>query len=929
MAVSEVLSTEKGTTFYVLTVAGKHGVQPEPVTPSEDGRPPSPPEKPQKNYIASIDISKTFINDVKRQLRVNFLNHLETWLDQAFIRSNSVVVAKCEELNSELDLRLHLHQPRSRRAELDIHNVRAAELMMHSERVTRHSKGIQQSLTDLRTRFSAMSHEHNKLATRFRVDIEALEIVFINATKSSRLMALQNELSVKLEQFMSVIRTSLRQFRQHLDKNLQMLRESNARFIKSFKMFSDGGNFCPDEIEEYRKKLEKMSQKIDQVEGSIMSDLEGMESKRLEQGTKVANEFEDRFKSHMFDLTFMEKIARWLTNTQVKIKAEVAESNSQAQKLSQFLQRLERRIDACENPNPDKEQITSDELYKSLPEVFEAVAERTEYLNCVKGQALSAPRPSSGSILQGNPIAAARVGFISDVTPVSKAGKQPTEDPSVGVIKSILKGIPSKSKIGLEFDYDDDVQPQLGASTTQATTPGLPPDSREKLKSAMSQSSGKGSISSDKSKPVSRRSQMISVDSGQQKRLGSAAALVPFEKKQHVLHLPKISENPTESSSATNINPIKPKDLWLVSRWTTMFRRRNQKAVKFDRKYLVFGDRDEDVDCEYFTGIVRKILRDALDGLLTTADLFYKTKGNRPVTRPQALQESFDGCADAVVQKLQSYFKQSLEYHNDCLQEFRKQLTEFERLVSRVPDLVINDLEKSQINTVQVDRKNIDDNYSPLLLKLRQQQNEHQNSLRPTLGHPHQKESLMALCEKENKRHEEYLELVEKRSQELQNCVVEHSEKFIEVLSRTTENQLLQLDNQIVVDEVKKGRVPPSRYPTSELLRRKAAGESLEDGEEMGMIPRGRGTWPGLPINEMKVNLSEDAQELTATVTTLKTTLAHQAVIMAREQAFENYKAEFYNSLQDIRKAKDLLIKAEERWTDSWKKSVQKVEELY
>ncbi len=62
-----------------------------------------------------------------------------------------------------------------------------------------------------------------------------------------------------------------------------------------------------------------------------------------------------RFKHHMIDLLFMEKIARWLTNTQVKIKAEVADSNSQAQQLVQYLNDLDRRIDACEHPNPDKE----------------------------------------------------------------------------------------------------------------------------------------------------------------------------------------------------------------------------------------------------------------------------------------------------------------------------------------------------------------------------------------------------------------------------------------------------------------------------------------------------------------------------------------------------------------------------------------------
>lgn len=57
---------------------------------------------------------------------------------------------------------------------------------MHAERVSRHCKGISQSLTELRSRFSAMSSQHNKLAHKFRQDIEALEVIFINATKSSR-----------------------------------------------------------------------------------------------------------------------------------------------------------------------------------------------------------------------------------------------------------------------------------------------------------------------------------------------------------------------------------------------------------------------------------------------------------------------------------------------------------------------------------------------------------------------------------------------------------------------------------------------------------------------------------------------------------------------------------------------------------------------
>jgi hypothetical protein len=61
------------------------------------------------------------------------------------------------------------------------------------------------------------------------------------------------------------------------------------------RVFSDGGNFCPEEIDVYRKKLENMSSKIDVSEGAIMSDMEDIEKKRLDQATKVASEFEDRY----------------------------------------------------------------------------------------------------------------------------------------------------------------------------------------------------------------------------------------------------------------------------------------------------------------------------------------------------------------------------------------------------------------------------------------------------------------------------------------------------------------------------------------------------------------------------------------------------------------------------------------------------------
>ena len=48
--------------------------------------------------------------------------------------------------------------------------------------------------------------------------------------------------------------------------------------------------------------------------------------------------------------------------------------------------------------------------------------------------------------------------------------------------------------------------------------------------------------------------------------------------------------------------------------------------------------------------------------------MYYRQKGQRTPTRPQAIHENFDLCAEALVQRLMSYKTQAEEYHNSCIQ---------------------------------------------------------------------------------------------------------------------------------------------------------------------------------------------------------------------------------------------------------------------
>ena len=60
-------------------------------------------------------------------VRLAYFDHLEERFDSALSNSMVVLAARKEAMQAEHELRMHLHQPRARRIEMDVHNARASQ----------------------------------------------------------------------------------------------------------------------------------------------------------------------------------------------------------------------------------------------------------------------------------------------------------------------------------------------------------------------------------------------------------------------------------------------------------------------------------------------------------------------------------------------------------------------------------------------------------------------------------------------------------------------------------------------------------------------------------------------------------------------------------------------------------------------------------
>ncbi|XP_072908899.1 coiled-coil domain-containing protein 180 [Hemitrygon akajei] len=811
-------------------------------------------------YTKHAFLPDTVFIDLRQRIRLNYFDHLEDWYDKAIENAKNVAMAKKKEFKAELELRTHLHEPRGKRIKMDILHVRAVELRLHSEKVERHCKGVDEVLQNLKKEFTEIQTAHCKSLLDFRNSIYNMEQIFKTATKSDRLLNLVNSLKSRQKKYMDGVNKLLCNFQQKLDKSLAKLQDDNSHFIKSLRLFAEGGNFTATEIDMYRQKVEQTTTKIAETEGAIMVDLEVMETISLQQSSDVIKEVEDKYMRYTLDLIFIEKIKRLLINTQARIKSEVAKSNHQLISVASHLEHLERKIDACARPNLDKESVLPQDLYQFTQIIRDLMEKWAIYLDClVEPVVTEVP-------LQGPIAMATRGDFQKQDNKVtfsvnenlfqpSRKGRNATEDVAVGVIKEILHTRKSK------------VVPEM-----------LPEENDDQAKVAGSQ---------------------ISFASGSQ-NVHSAGGSSRGQK--------------TALSLPSAIKYSKPN--------------------RFDPKYQVFGETAE--ASEYYKGAITYILWENTNTLLAVAEDYYKRKERTPVYRSEYLKDTFDLCAEEVIQKMLSYQSQAIDYYNNILQEFREQLLLFEQLLPALPRFLIEEILKHHMEFITKAMAEKHSTFSKKQQQLESGKAENKHRLRPVLGHPNNLEMLNSLCKKEEERQDINSTEIISNAESLKQCLYEHAKNFVTELSCLSEQLLLEFDNFLTIDDVKTPDLTEANEKAFTLTLQKPAGHRLQEKENYcrHSDPEDRGgrSWPGIPANELLQIKSAPAGTLsteTAAVTTAKTALGHLATIQARDAAYQKYKQYFLQEMSQIEQEKNGLLINAQRWAQGWKDSVMNIKKLY
>ncbi|KAI3373030.1 hypothetical protein L3Q82_023465 [Scortum barcoo] len=342
--------------------------------------------------------------------RTLFLDHLERHFHDVLNSAIVMVTDRKEAVRSEQKLQLqqlnpehiqtHVYQPR-----LGNTHSHLKDLLWMAE------------LQKLQTSISRRNQE-------FIGTVSNMEDEVLTADSSQRLKAVSTTLQDCLDQHIKDSQHCQTTFRQTVHIRLEEARNRNTQFLNSFRLFSEGGDFAPQEVKLFQRRLREENKQISVMEEAIYADLEAFESKSLQQLKEASGRFEEKLSFLKSEVTFMEKIQKMISSTQVHIKAEAASSNQQQAAISS-------KLDELRTMTTDT-QVSPDQVCSFLSSVNEELRKRCQYLDfsldSAPQESLSAPPQSKKQVRLAPP-----PGFLQP----SRTGVDLLDDPVVDVIQSL------------------------------------------------------------------------------------------------------------------------------------------------------------------------------------------------------------------------------------------------------------------------------------------------------------------------------------------------------------------------------------------------------------------------------------------------------------------------------------------------------------
>ncbi|KAL7392312.1 hypothetical protein ABVT39_022867 [Epinephelus coioides] len=370
----------------------------------------------QKTHLSLFPVE--LLTDNLNRMRTLFFDHLEQHFHDVLSWGVATVTDRKEVVRLEQEVQLQQLNPEH--IENHIYQQRLAELQLHRQQVDTHCEEVSAVLDSCREELRELQTSVSRRNQEFTVSLSNMEEDDQSADSRQRLEAVSSALQDCLDQHIKDTQQIQTYFRRSVQLRLQEVRNKTTHLLTSFRLFSEGGDFAPQEVKQFQRRLKEETRQMRVTEESIFSELELFESQSLQQVKEASGRMEEKLSLLRSELEFMEEIQKISSSTRIQIKAQAACSNLQQEAITSRLEELRKMMEDT--------QVCTDQVCRLLSSVSEDLRRRSQYLDISLDSTLQERRSACHK---------SRTQVCSAPPQTSRTAVDILEDPLVDVVKSL------------------------------------------------------------------------------------------------------------------------------------------------------------------------------------------------------------------------------------------------------------------------------------------------------------------------------------------------------------------------------------------------------------------------------------------------------------------------------------------------------------
>ncbi|XP_069581651.1 coiled-coil domain-containing protein 180-like, partial [Brachyistius frenatus] len=326
------------------------------------------PDLQQETHLSLFPVD--LLTHTLSRTRTLFVEHLEQRFHDVLTSGVAMVTDRKEAVCRQQEV--HLQQLNPQHIERHIYLPRLAELQLHQKLLLLHCDEVSGAVTSCGTELQELQASLSRRNQEFRATLSNMEDDVQTADSSQRVEAVTSALQDCVDQHIKDTQRCESVFRQTLRTQLMEARRRTEQLLTSARLFSEGGDFSPQEVMAVQRRLKEDIKRISAAEESICSELQALQSRSLQQVKEASTRLEEKLCSLKVQLRFMEEVQRETSRTRVHIKAQAAISNQHQFQISSRLEDLKMMKNT---------QVSPDHLCPLLSSVSEELRKRCRYLD--------------------------------------------------------------------------------------------------------------------------------------------------------------------------------------------------------------------------------------------------------------------------------------------------------------------------------------------------------------------------------------------------------------------------------------------------------------------------------------------------------------------------------------------------------------------